>query len=314
MIRFCIKPSLPYHTRGLIIVSVLLFVWQAPAFASNYLGSAASFAVLGASSVTNTGPTTIIGDFGVSPGTALIGLGSITLTGTVHAADAIAVLAESDAALAASNLAALPFITDLTGTDLGTVGVLTPGVYRFLSSAQLTGTLTLDFTINPDADFVFQIGSTFTTAAAANILVLGGGAGSGLFFNVGSSATLGTGTTFAGNIIAQSAITLNTGAQITCGRAIALTEAVTLDTNVVSNNCGSGGDFGTGRADFGSNGFAGVRSGVVGGVPEPASWAMLIVGFGATGAAIRRQRTGNASLPKYVLSAPCGEHGLVAGR
>ena len=257
--------------------------------AVDYLETASDFAILGASTVTNTGPTIINGNIGVSPGTAITGSNSITQIGTVHAADAVAIRAQSDASGAATALADLPFTADLTGMDLGTIGVLTPGVYRFATSAQLTGALTLDYTGNPDGIFVFQIGSTLTTASNSNIITLGGGAGSGLFFNVGSAATLGTGTTFAGNIIAGSAITFNTGARILCGRALALTAAVTLDTNIVSNSCSGGGDGGIGRSDFGSNGFAGVS--LVEGVPEPSSWALLIIGFGATGHALRRRRS-----------------------
>jgi type VI secretion system secreted protein VgrG len=182
-------------------------------------------------------------------------------------------------------------VTDLSGQDLGTVGVLTPGVYRFSSSAQLTGTLTLDYTGFADGVFVFQIVDALTTASYANVNVIGGGVESALFWNVGSAATLGTYTSFAGNIIAGSAITLTTGASILCGRAIALTAAVTMDSNSVSNNCSAGGDLGSGRTDFGSSGFAGISGpGDVGGVPEPASWAMLLVGFGFTGAMLRRRQ------------------------
>jgi type VI secretion system secreted protein VgrG len=118
--------------------------------------------------------------------------------------------------------------------------------------------------------------------------VLGGNSGSGIFWNVGSSATLGTGTIFAGNILADQSITLNTGASILCGRAIALEGAVTMDGNSISNNCSGGGDLGSGRGDFGSGGFAGA-------VPEPASWAMLIVGFGAVGTTLRRRRVALAN-------------------
>lgn len=259
-------------------------LWGAtPAAAAIDLQTAAGFAVLGTSTVTNTGSTTIYGDLGVSPGTAITGIGSITLGGAVHAADGVAGLARAQAIFLAANLAALPFVTDLTGQDLGSVGVLTPGVYRFASSAQLTGDLILDFAGNARSAFVFQIGSTLTTASASNISVINGGAGSGIFWNVGSAATLGTGSTFAGNILATSAVTLTTGASILCGRVFALAGAVTMDSNVISNDCRGVGANGSGRSDFGSTGFAGA-------VPEPSAWAMLILGFGATGAAMRRRQ------------------------
>lgn len=196
------------------------------------LGTVQSFAVLGGSTVTNTGPTVITGNLGVSPGSAITGFPPGIVDGETHAADAVALQARSDTTIAYDNLAGQACDTDLSGQDLGGM-TLVPAVYCFSSSAQLTGALTLDAGGNSAAVWVFQIGSTLTTASNASVLLTNGADPCNVYWQVGSSATLGTGTEFAGNILALTSITLTTGANLT-GRALARNGAVTLDTNTVN--------------------------------------------------------------------------------
>jgi uncharacterized protein with beta-barrel porin domain len=196
-----------------------------------------SFGVLAGSAVTNVpSPGTIInGNVGVSPGSAVTGFppGVVIAPGTISSNDASDIQAQIDLINAFNTLSGEPTTISLTGHDLGGL-VLTPGVYQFASSAQLTGKLTLDGLGNPNAVFIFKIGSTLTTASASSVVLINGAQGAHVFFRVGSSATLGTTTQFAGDILALASITLDTGAQIDCGAALAHTGAVSLDDNQIT--------------------------------------------------------------------------------
>ena len=201
------------------------------------LGSAQSYAVLAGSTVTNVGATIITGDLGVSPGSAVTGFPpGIVVNGTIHIADASAGAAQGSLTAAFSNLGSQACTQDLTGQDLGGM-TLTPGVYCFSTSAQLTGTLTLNAQGNPAAVFIFKMGSTITTASGSSVVMINGGAPCNVFWRVGSSATLGSATAFAGNILAEASITLISGASVT-GRALARTGAVTLGDNAINATCG----------------------------------------------------------------------------
>ncbi len=196
------------------------------------LGTAGNFVVLGGSTVTNTGSSVLAGDLGVWPGLAITGFPPGFVTGTTYDGDAVALQAQSDLVTAYNDAAGQMCDTDLTGQDLGGL-TLVPGVYCFSSSAQLTGTLTLDAQGDPNAVWVFQIGSTLTTASSAVVDVINGGSACNVFWQIGMSATLGTGTAFAGSILALSSITSNTSVSLS-GQLLARNAAVTLDTITAS--------------------------------------------------------------------------------
>lgn len=191
-----------------------------------------NFAVLGASTDTNTGPTLVTGDLGVSPGTAIVGFPPGVVFGVQHSADAAAAAAQVQLTAAYTDAQGRLGATNLTGMDLGGM-TLTPGIYKFATSAQLTGILTLDAQGNANAQWIFQIGSTLTTATASSVVMINGGVPGNVYWAVGSSATLGTATAFQGNIMAQASITMVTGATL-LGRVLARVGAVTMDTNAIT--------------------------------------------------------------------------------
>ncbi len=212
-----------------------------------FVGTWENFTVISGAGVTNTGPTVIDGNIALSPLISLTGFPpGVIVNGTVYFNDSIAMQAKADSRTAFETLrdTIFPNTMDLTGQTLGLGGAatLSPGAYRFSSSAALSGTLTLNADV-PDAVFIFQIGSELITGSGSQVIITGAGAESAtVFWQVGTSATLGAGTAFTGNILAGAAITFVTGSSLVNGRAVALEESVTFDTNQVS----SGSFFGSG--------------------------------------------------------------------
>jgi Ice-binding-like/Bacterial Ig-like domain len=196
------------------------------------LASAASFVVLAGSTVTSTGPTSIIGDLGVSPGTAITGFPPGTVVGAEHAGDPTAAQGVADLTTAYNNTANRTLCAITVAGNLGGQ-TLTPGLYKSTSSLAISaGDLTLDAQGDPDAVFIFQMASTLTTTPGRQVILSGAAKSTNVFWQVGTSATLGTTTAFQGTIMANQAITLDTGATLN-GRALAMIAAVALESNTI---------------------------------------------------------------------------------
>jgi hypothetical protein len=275
---------------ALVVSFAALLCHPFPGLAGPILGTAQSFAVLGYAGVTNAhsdpnAQTQIFGNVGASPAflPSITGFPpGIVTGGAIYGAPSIADQALADINTAAVTLAGLAPTGTLTGENLGNGRTITPGVY-FSSdvTALLDGTLTLDAQGNSGARFVFQLANALTTGSGSVVNVINGMPDTEVYWVLGKNAALGSGSTFAGNILAYSSISLDPTAMILCGRAFARTESVTLIDNSISNN-NTLETFGiSGRPDFGSYGFSGGSGDTTPSIPEPGTLTLLCVGLGA---------------------------------
>jgi cell division septation protein DedD len=226
---------LPVTAAG---AAIAMFIAAQPAAAQTApvgLGTAGSFAVLAGTTVTNTGPSVISGDLGVSPGTAVTGFPpGIVSNGTIHSADGVAGGAQSDLTTAYNDAAGRSPTANVPAF-IGAGQTITPGVYKASSSLDVGGSLTLDAGGDPNAVFIFQAPSTLITDSASSVILTNGAQACNVFWQVGSSATLGTDSAFTGSILALTSISVNTGDTI-AGRALARNGAVTLDDDTITSS------------------------------------------------------------------------------
>jgi hypothetical protein len=225
---------------GVAVATVALIAASTPAFAATAtvgLGTSATYSELGSQTVTNTGPSQLNGDLGVSPGTAITGFPPGQIGGSRHAADATAALARADLTIAYDDAASRATTASVAGDLVGRT--LIDGVYTSSGPLALSGTLTFDGQGDANSVFIVQAASTLITATASHVVTINGAQACNIFWQVGSSATLGTASTFQGTVMALSSVTVTTSAHVK-GRALARNGAVTLDNNVfTAPDCGT---------------------------------------------------------------------------
>lgn len=257
--------------RVALVVGVGVLAFQPiPAHAAQPvvgLGTTASYAVLAGQGVTNTGPTVVNGNLGTFPNPAVTNFPPGIVHGAIHQADAHAQHAKSDLTTAYNDAAGRTPVTTIA-TQLGGK-TLIPGVYNSLSGTfQITGTLTLNASGNPNGVFIFQTASTLVTASSSRVSLIGSASSCNIFWKVGSSATLGTASNFRGNILALASVQVQTGVTV-IGRVMARTASVTLDSDVITaSTCGAstgGGGSNGGGGSGGGTGGGGTGGGTGGG-------------------------------------------------
>jgi len=284
------------------VLSTLIFASSAVAATATVgLGTAASFSVLGGSTVTNTGPTTMFGDLGLSPGSSVTGAPHVL--GATHVDDAVAIGAKNALTTAYNEAASRPS-NGSAGTDLSGQ-TFKPGVRNASSSLLLSsGSVTLDAQGDPNAVFIFQIGSTLITGSNTSVSLINGAQACNVFWQVGSSATLGTGTRFVGTVMASATITANTAATIH-GRLLAQTGAVNLDTNTITtSNCASSTGGGSG-----GGGSGGTETTTPEEAAKLAAANTLAEATASAGAAGPGASTGTGTILPPIGSRTIGKHG-----